>query len=1094
MRNKNYFLLFIGLLFATISFAQVTVKGTVTDKDDNSPIPGVTVVIQNTTRGTITDIDGKYELQLDSLGQTLEFKFVGMQSVTQIVTTTTVNIGMSAGMELQDVVVTALGISREKKALGYSTQKVDGEDLNNVKYDNIVNSMSGRVAGAQVKQSGNFGGSTNIVLRGATSLIGNNQALFVIDGVPLDNTNSNSSYQAQGGGGYDYGNAVSDLNPDDIESMNVLKGAAATALYGERAANGVIMITTKKGSATGKKGIGVTFNSNYTFGKVDKSTFPKYQTNYGAGYGPYYSGADGSDDAGDGGTKAGFEYYDFDGDGTNDYVVPFTEDASFGEKFDGTEVFQWDALHPASPNYMKKTAWQEAENGGITFFETAQSFTNSLALTGGGDKGSFRISYRNLDQKGILPNSQLERNNISFGSSYKATDKLTVSIDANYVNTAATGRNSTGYSDNIMSMYRQWWQTNVDVGTLKSIYENSDQNITWNPNYSYGQGSTNPIYWDNPYWSRHENYQNDVRNRIYGNVSMNYKITSNLSALVRFTLDSYSETREERRAVGSISAPFGVPSAGEVTPADQASGYGRAERNYSESNVDFILTYNKDLNKDLNLNVMAGTNYRKNQLTEIRSSTNGGLIIPGLYSLSNAPSTLTSERDETKAVSSVYGAATFGYKRYLFLDIAMRNDMSSTLGADNRSYFYPAVSGSFVFSEFTKSKAISFGKVRLNYAQVGKAAPWGVTATTYSIPPSFTSPITSANNTENNPDLKPERTNSIEAGLEMYFWNRRLGGDIAVYQTNSKDQIVRAPVSRASGYSSKWINAGEIENKGIEITINAVVMKKKDFQWDIGLNWARNVNKVKSLASGIDNLELGNFQGGVSINAREGESYGAIQGSDYIYKDGEKVIGTDGYYLITETNDQVIGNITPDWTGGITNSFKYKSWAMSFLIDWQKGGDIFSLDQWYGMGTGLYEETDYTNDLGNPVRNPIDDGGGLILDGVKEDGSANDIRVSGNDYRVNGWSRNPNKGFIYDASYVKLREIAVHYSIPKKTLEKTFIANATISFIASNLWIIHKNLPHADPEAGLGSGNLQGFQSGVLPTTRNFGFNLKLNF
>ena len=957
MRNKNYFLLMIGLLFATISFAQVTVKGTVTDKDDNSPLPGVTVVIQNTTRGTITDIDGKYEIQVDSLGQTLEFKFVGMQPVTMVASSTTINVGMSAGVELDDVVVTALGISREKKALGYSTQEVKGEELNNVKYDNVVNSMSGRVAGAQIKQSGNFGGSTNIVLRGATSLVGNNQALFVVDGVPLDNTNSNSAYQQQGGGGYDYGNAVSDLNPDDIESMNVLKGAAATALYGERAANGVIMITTKKGSASGKKGIGVTFNSNYTFGLVDKTTFPKYQELYGAGYGPFYSGGDGSETAGVGGTKPGLEYYDFNGDGTNDYVVPFTEDASMGQKFDGQPVFQWDALYPESPNYMKATPWSNSENGAITFFETAQSFTNSLSLTGGSDKGTFRVSYRNLDQKGILPNSKLVRNNISFGTSYNATEKLTVSLDGNYVNTEATGRNSTGYSNNIMSMYRQWWQTNVDVGMLKSLYHDNKKNLTWNPNYSYGGGSLNPIYWDNPYWSRYENYQNDIRDRIYGNIAMNYKINDNFSALLRFTLDTYSETREERRAVGSIAAPFGVPTAGTISPTDQSSGYGRADRRYSENNIDFILTYNKDINEDFNLNVMGGTNYRKNVLTENRASTNGGLVVPELYALNNAPSVITSEIDQTTAVSSIYAAGTLGYKRYLFVDVSLRNDWSSTLNPNNWSYFYPAVSGSFVFSELMDAEALSFGKFRLNYAQVGKAAPFATLNNVYDVPPAFTSPITSASNTENNPNLKPERTNSIEAGLEMYFWNRRLGGDIAVYQTNSVDQIVSVPVSRASGYSSKWMNAGEIENRGIEITINAVAMQKKDFQWDINLNWAKNTNEVKSLADGIDNLQLGSYQGGVTINARAGEAYGAIQGSDYNYHDGQKVVGDNGYYEISATNDIVIGNITPDWTGGITNSFKYKNWALSFLIDWQKGGDLFSLDNWYGQGTGLYEET-----------------------------------------------------------------------------------------------------------------------------------------
>ena len=1129
MRNKNYFLLFIGMLFASVTFAQVTVKGTVTDKDDNSPLPGVTVVIQNTTRGTITDIDGKYTLQIDSLGQMLVFKFVGMETVAKPATSTTVNAGMSAGVELDAVVVTALGISKEKKALGYATQQIKGEEMNNVKYDNVVNSMSGRVAGAQVKQSGNFGGSTNIVLRGTTSMVGNNQALFVVDGVPLDNANVNSSYQKQGGAGYDYGNAVADINPDDIESMNVLKGAAATALYGERAANGVIMITTKKGNASGKKGIGVTFNTNATFGFVDKKTFPKYQSGYGAGYGPYYSDAnpDSVNVRKYGGTKKGLEYYDWDGDGTMDYVAPFTEDASYGQAFDGQPVYQWDALIPESDNYNKATPWSSAgDNGAISFFKVAQSYTNSLSLQGGGEKTSFRLSYRNLNQHGILPNSKLVRNNVSFNASHKATDKLTVSINANYVNTAATGRNSSGYSGNIMSSYRQWWQTNVDVTQLKSLYEKTNRNTTWNPKYSYASGSTNPIFWDNPYWTREENYQNDTRDRVFGNLTTTYAFTDKLSALLRFTVDNYSLLREERKAIGSIANPFGVPAAGTTSPADQTSGYYRSDRRFNENNVDFILTYKTQINKDFNLSVMGGTNYRHNKMTEINASTNGGLIVPGLYSLTNATGQINSELEREVAVSSVYGSATLGYKSYLFLDVAMRNDWSSTLAPANNSYFYPAVSGSFVFSELMDSKTVSFGKLRVNWAQVGKGAAWGVAGKTpYSIPPAFTSSMATANRSAYNSELKPERTTSIEAGLEMWFLQRRVGFDMAYYKTNSKDQIISVPVSYATGYSSKWLNAGELQNQGVEISLMAKVMKKKDFNWDVVINWSKNVNKVIALNKGIDNLELASFQGGVSVNAKVGESYGAIFGTDYVRDpEGNKIVKPNGRYEKSESNAEVIGNITPDFNAGMTNTFTYKNWGMSFLLDWQKGGDIFSLDQWYGKATGIYEESVYTNDLGNPVRNPAfeqdnegnythdangdkilaQNAGGFIQEGVQRELDSNGdptgkfitntVRIEGNDFQAGGYRHNPNKSVIYDASYLKLREVAIHYHIPNTVLKKTFITNATVSVVGSNLWIIYKNLPHADPEAGLSSGNVQGFQSGVLPTTRNFGINLKLNF
>jgi len=1077
------------MLFASVTFAQVTVKGTVTDKDDNSPLPGVTVIIENTTRGTITDVNGKYELQIDSLGQTLVFKFVGMQTVSMVASGSTVNAGMSAGVELDAVVVTALGISKEKKALGYATQELKGDEMNEVKYDNVVNSMSGRVAGAQVKQSGNFGGSTNIILRGTTSMVGNNQALFVVDGVPIDNSNVNSTTQTGGSKGYDYGNAVSDINPDDIESMNVLKGAAATALYGERAANGVIMITTKSGSGKGKKGIGVTFASNYTFGKVDKSTFPKYQQEYGAGYGPYYSG----------GSNPYLEEYDFNGDGTDDFVTPFTEDASRGAKFDGSPVYQWDALVPESENYNKATPWKAAgDNGAISFFETAQSFTNSLSLQGGNEKTTFRFSYRNLTQKGILPNSKLVRNNVSLNASHKATDKLTLSVSANYVNTSTTGRNSTGYSDNIMTSYRQWWQTNVDVTQLKSLYEKTNRNITWNPAYSNGQGSTDPIYWDNPYWTRNENYQTDVRDRVFGNAAATYNFTEKFNVMGRVTLDQYSLLREERRAVGSVSTPFGVVGGGA-----QSSGYFNSNRRFMETNVDLIATYNTDINSDFNLNVMGGFNYRHNKTTEVNASTNGGLIVPGLYALTNAPDRVVSELENEIGVQGLYGAATLGYKSFLYVDLSLRNDWSSTLSPENNSYMYPAVSASFVFSELMDSKAISFGKFRVNWAQVGKGAAFGVAGKTpYTIPIAFSSPLASSGRAAYNKDLKPERTTSIEAGLEMFFYNRRVGFDLAVYQTNSVDQIVSVPVSYATGYSSKWLNAGEIQNNGVELSLMATAMKKENFTWDIVLNWSKNVNKVVSLADGIDNLQLGSFQGGVTVNARVGEAYGAITGSDYVYEDGKRVVGAGGYYEISQSNDKIIGNITPDWNGGLTNTFAYKNWSLSFLIDWQQGGDVFSLDHWYGEGTGLYALTAENNDLGNPLRDPIvgtpgnyaGNSGGILQEGVFTNGQTNNIRIDGDRYSAFGWARNPNKRYIYDASYVKLREVVLSYSLKMKKDNKSFIQGATFSFVGNNLWIIHKNLPDADPEAGASAGNLQGNQSGVMPTTRNFGININLNF
>ena len=510
-----------------------------------------------------------------------------------------------------------------------------------------------------------------------------------------------------------------------------------------------------------------------------------------------------------------------------------------------------------------------------------------------------------------------------------------------------------------------------------------------------------------------------------------------------------------------------------------------------------MLRFNKNLSENFNLNALIGTNIRRSQVDGVFASTDGGLIVPGLYSLGNSvnPMLAPVETLEKRGINGIYGSASLGYKDFLFLDATVRRDVSSTLPDGDNSYVYPSVSGSFLFSNVVDADFMDLGKVRVGYAEVGNDAPWGSLLNTYDGNPVFNgTPLYSLPNTQNNNALVPERSKSIEAGLEMYFLNKRLGFDFAWYKTNTVDQIIPVAVSYTTGFSSKYINAGEVENKGIELMIFGSPVVNENFRWDITLNYAKNNNEVVSLTEGVENIQLAALQGGVTINARVGEPYGTIQGTDYVYLNGEKVVGDNGYYLKTSTSDIVLGNIQPDWTGGINNRFSYKNWAFSFLIDWQQGGSIFSLDMYYGLGTGLYEETVGNNDLGNPVRNTLDNGGGLILEGVKEDGTPNDIRVAGDDYRVWGWSRNPNSAFIYDATYIKLREAVITYSLPKSTIENTFLNGVSFSLVGNNLWIISKDLPHADPEASQGAGNVQGWQSGVMPTTRNVGLTVNLQF
>jgi len=1102
---KKLFLLIILFVFVGSSALRAQARiitGTVTSAaEGEGPIPGVSVVVKGTTAGTITDVNGKYSLTVPDGATTLVFSYIGMKSQDVEIGGRSVINGVleSALIGLDEVVVTALGISREKKSLGYATQQVDGDAISTIKNDNFVNTLSGKVAGVSIRPTGNMGGSSNVIIRGSKSLTGNNQALFVIDGVPVDNANTNNSGQRQGRSGYDYGNAAADLNPNDIESIDVLKGAAASALYGARAANGVIMITTKKGSAG--RGLGVTVNSNVTIGVIDKSTFPKYQTNYGGGYGPYYS----SDTIPD--PHMGLEHYDADGDGTDDWVVPFYEDASMGEKFDPSlMVFQWDAFVPESPNYGKKTPWVNSPNGPITFFNKAVSYSNSIDISGGGNNAAFRLGYTNLDQKGIMPNSSLKKNNVNFNGSYNILKNLKVSASANYINTIGKGRNETGYNNNIMSSFRQWYQLNVDVKMMKDLWEETGRNITWNRT-----GPDDPVglYWDSPYWTRYKNYESDERNRLIGYTQADWKATNWLSFMGRVSVDSYSELQEERRAVLSTALEFGPGR------KDATSGYSRFTRTYLETNVDFMATFKKDITPNLNFNGLLGANFRRNKLDRVFESTATALSIPEIYALSNSVDPLPTPEESYQRIglNGYFGSISLGYNNMLYLDATYRLDQSSTLPKDSWTYTYPSVSGSFLFSQLIEANWLQLGKLRLNYAEVGNDAPWASVSDTY-IPIAALngSPLVTVGERKSNAELKPERTKSIEAGLEVNMFENRLGFDLALYKSNTVNQILPVSVSFATGYRSKYVNAGEIQNKGIELRFMVTPVKVAGFQWDITMNWARNLNEVVELKEDIQNLQLGALQGGITINARVGEPYGTIQGQDFVYLNGKKVIRSNGYYQKTATSDIVLGNINPDWTGGILNSFSYKGLSLNFLIDMQKGGDIFSLDMWYGMGTGLYAETDFINDLGNPVRDPVivisepttadpdapfeygPKSGGVVLDGVLADGTVNEKRVEGGNYALFGWATQPNRPFVYDASFVKLREAVLTYDFPRTLMANTFIDGASISIVGSNLWIIHKNLPYADPETGQSSGNIQGWQSGVMPTTRNFGLSLKLQF
>lgn len=1081
---KGFVILFFALSSQLFFAQERAVSGVVSD-NAGIPLPGVSVLIKGTKSGTQTDFDGKYAIKASST-QVLIFSYIGMKTQEVAAGSSSVNIKLiDDSVQLEGVTVTtALGVKREKKSLGYSSQQISGKDLvgGGAGNQNVANLLSGKAAGVEVSRNTNFGGSTNVVIRGNKSLTGNNQALWVVDGVPIDNSNSNTDNQATGRGGYDYGNNVSDINQEDIESINILKGAAATALYGSRAANGVVMVTTKKGKKGDDKKIGFTFSSNLTVGTVDKSTFPTYQNKYGAGYG------------------FGSSFIDAENEIP---TVDTSNDASYGDAFDGKAVYQWDSATPYSNNYNKATAWNAAANGPISFFKTAITNTNSLSLEKATERSSLSMSYVNTIQTGILPNSELKKNQLSARFSQKITDKLTANAYAAVTLQNTVGRNSTGYSDNIIGSFRQWWQTNVDLKELQHVYNASGgQNISWN--WADPTAATlQPAYWDNPYFTRYQNYSSDDRTRLFSYASLNYEITNWLSALGRVSLDTYRELQEERRAVGSIASGFGL------SPVDEKSGYQRYDINFQEINYDFMLNFNKKFGDNISLTGVLGSNIRRNKKDNLLSSTIGGLVTPGIYALSNSRFELPfpSESKVNWGVNGIYAQGSLGFMDTYFLDASIRRDVSSTLPKGNNAYTYPAISGSFLFSNLLNASWLNLGKLRINYAEVGNDADALRLINTYTRSSNFNGePIYTLPNTNKNPDLKPERTKSFEVGLETSTFKKRLGFEITYYKTNTVDQIVSTAVSSSSSYTYAWVNGGNIENNGLEIQLTGTPVKTENFSWDVSVNWSNNRSKVISLPKGTDNLQIASFQGGVTVNATPGEAYGALKGTNYVYTNGQKTVDQKtGKYLISGTSDKTIGNITPDWIAGIRNKFAYKNISMSFLIDTQKGGDIFSLDMYYGLANGLYPETAAGNVREQGIVNP---GVGVITNPV--DGTTTVIQntvstVNNNDtasktgpgaYSGNyGYLAQPAKAFIYDASYIKLREVSISYNFPKKMFEGTFVNAATLSLLGSNLWIISKNLPYADPESGLSSGSKsRGYSVGSLPTTRDIGFNLTFKF
>ncbi len=1045
--------------------AQIRVSGTVTSSDDGEPVVGASILVQGTKTGTVTDVDGNFQLTAPE-GSELKVSYLGMKTKNVKAAASLKIVLQSDNRTLDDVVVTALGVSREKKALGYAVSEVKGSDLIKSRggVSNPVNALQGKVAGLQISSSsGSMGGSSKIIIRGASSLSGNNQPLFVVDGVPIEGTDYNATETARGAGGYDYGNLVQDINPDDIENISVLKGAAASALYGSRASNGVIMITTKRGQKD--QGLGVEYSSTVGFETVTK--LPKLQSQYGGGYG--YAGSY---------NTSGSEADDFKTATVNGttYTIPdYGMDESWGPKLDGRQVVSWADLQKweagGKVGNPTTSPWNPATSDYRDFFKTGVSYTNNVAISKAYDNSAFRISYTNTAMTGYLPNSSQYKNTVSVNGNIMSKDKkLNVFTSVNFFNSRTKGRQDTGYGDNnIMVKFTQWGQRQLNMDELKALYLKADGTQgSWNRG---GFDDPSIQFHNNVYWGRYMNYENDSRNRIYGNVGVNYQILPQLKAQYKVNLDFYADKQYERNAVYS----------------QELSGYKESSRQQYEINHEFMLMYNQAFG-DYSVTANLGANIMQRHYELIYGQTKGGLAIPLFYNLANSITTPQAYNYKTeKGINSLFGDVTLGWKSMLYLEATLRGDKSSTLPKNNNTYVYPSVTASWLFSELLKDKApwLSYGKLRAGYARVGNDTdPYQVmqTYTQYTNIDSSTPGYRLAN-TLSNSNLKPESTKSWEFGLETSFLNNRLGFDLTYYTTTTSNEILPLSVSGSTGYTYKMINSGTIENKGVEFAFHATPVKTRKFEWTTNITLASNKNTVKSLADGVDYYRIAAAPFKVEIGAVVGKPYGVIMGTNYVYdKNGNKCVDSKGLYMSTSSNED-IGHIYPDFTGGWSNSFKWGNFDASFQFDFSKGGHFFSTTQMWGYYCGMFEET-----AANGVRE-----NGIISDGVVyKTGEKNTVRVSARDYYENYYN-GPAAQSILRSDYIKLREVTVGYTF--KLNPVWFIKSLRLSAYGRNLGVWGPDCKNFDPEMIVtSSGNIQGIEGGATPMVANYGVTVNLKF
>jgi TonB-linked SusC/RagA family outer membrane protein len=1037
--------LFMFVFIAVAAIAQNrTVTGTVTGKDDGLPIPGVTVRIQGGKGGAVTGSNGTYSISVPSNVNVLEFSYLGYLPQQTTISGNIVNVSLAADSKtLAEVnIVGALGITRSERSVGTAQQSLKGDQLSQTKQVDLNTALAGKIAGVQVLGgSGARFGTASVRIRGISSIDGGRDPLYVVDGVVVPSTS---------------------INMDDVEDLTVLKGPGATSLYGQRGDAGVVVIRTKRAT---NKGFGVDFNHSTTIERV--ATLPKYQNEYGGGASQDWNTFvfnPATDDPALAGMN-GARYYN--------YGV----DESWGPKFDGQPYAPWYSWNKFDPQYGQQQAYVAQPDNVRDFYETGVQNNTNIALSQASEKFNGRASYTNVNQTGVSPNTKMDQNRVSLNTTYNPITKLTITSNVNFNVINYFNRPAEGYGTQTSGSFNQWFHRDTNIEKLKN-YKNPDGTYTtWN---IVGPRDTSPQYWDNPYVEAYENIAVNNSTRVFGLMSAAYKVLPELS--IDFT------------AKGNFSS--GMTNSRVASGTLNLENYTTGQTRSRENNFIVDAMYKKLFGEDFSLNAGAFGELRINRDEQMSTSTAGGFTVPGFYNVSaskDRPTATNASFD--KKVRSVYGFASAGFRNYLFLDLNIRNDWSSSLPSENNSYLYGGASLAFVFTDLIKSKDIlSFGKANVSYGRTGSDIdPYKIYQTYTSNGFYGTSPSLSVPNQIPNENLKPALSDSYEAGLELRFIKDRIRFNFNYYNRSSKDQIISLSLPSSTGFSSALVNAGEITSHGIEFSLGGTPIRSKNVIWDINANFARGKSKIVELYPGLDNFPFESFgytgTPRINVERRVGQEWGNIVTTGIKRNaDGMALIDDDGFPLLEDNHN--LGSFVPELTGGFTSSVSYKSFIFGASLDFQVGGKLFSVSRGNTFGSGLAEETAGLNDKGNPKRDDPANGGGILIPGVYEsNGQPNTTYIGAQDY-YEGYIPYAWQEQTYDASYVKLRELSIGYSLPTAFASKFKAQRASVSLVARNPWLIYTAVPGIDPSESAGNW----IEGGQLPGTRTIGLNLKVTF